>query len=59
MIKTYESIKFNMEYMLIKDDESNILIEIKSHQTKMSILSIYSILYDILSTYNEQCDFII
>ena len=63
MIKKYESIKFNLElfceYMLIKDDEDNCMIEIKSHQTKMNILITYSTSNDILNTYNEQCDVII
>ena len=29
------------EYMLIKDDENNYLIEVNFHQDKMSILSMY------------------
>ena len=47
------------ENSLIEDEEDNCLIEVKSHQTKMSILSISSTRDNILNTCNEQYDVII
>ena len=63
LIKLLSDVNKNLElfceYMLTKDDENNCLIEVNSHQTKMSILGIYSTRDDILNTYNDLCDVII
>lgn len=59
----YSSVKFNIElfceYMLVKEDHDTCTIEVKSHQTKMVILSISTTSDDIIDLYNEQCNNII
>lgn len=67
-IQKHENIKFNIElfaeYILIKEDDdvgvgNSSMIDIKSHQTKMIILGMYSTRDHILNIYNEQCDVIV
>lgn len=62
-IQKHGNIKFNMElfgeYTLIKEDEDSCTIDVKSHQTKMIILGMYSTREDILDIYNEQCNVIV
>lgn len=64
MTQKFLSIKFNLEifceYMLVKEEQESCTIEVKSHQTKMSIVNLSSsTTEDILNIYNEQCDNII
>lgn len=62
-IKKHDNIKFNIElfaeYILVKEDDDSSMIDIKSHQTKMAILGMYSTREHILDIYNEQCDVIV